>query len=341
MPLKKKKATNGVFYATGTIGGHRIRQSLGTRDQQQAEEARAQLEARLWNEHVYGAEAVATFEDAALSYLQDGHEGRFIAPLLRHFRGRALRSIKPKDVRDAARKIYPNAGPATMNRQGITPARAVINHGADQGWCQPIRVKQFPVEKPRRVAAGVDWVLAFCAASEARGNRRLSVLCRFMFETGTRISEATNLRPKDIDHINRRAFLGKTKNGEEYHAHFSDALRDDLMKLAAVNGRVFGYKSRSSIYGAWRRTCEAAGIPYVSPHQAGRHSLATMLEGEGWSANAIADAGRWKSVRLVQDTYIHTQDKSRAAADLIGEKLAKGHSPRDENGIQSKGFKRK
>jgi hypothetical protein len=72
----------GNAYAFGTVQGRRIRQSLGTRDHQQAEEARAALETRLWKQSVYGDDAVRTFEDAALSYLEAGGEARFMARLL-------------------------------------------------------------------------------------------------------------------------------------------------------------------------------------------------------------------------------------------------------------------
>jgi integrase len=331
MPLKKKKHSNGVFYATGTVAGRRVRQSLGTRDKQQAEEARAQLEARLWAESVYGAGTTCMFEDAAVAYLQDGRDGRFLEPLLKHFRGRALRSIKPKDIRDAAKKLYPAGSAATLNRQVIAPARAVINHAAQEGWCDSITVRQFSVEKPKRTAIGADWILAFQKEAERRSNKRLSLLCRFLFETGTRISEAVRLTPADIDHVNRRANLGKLKNGEVGFANFSEALRKDLVDLAPINGRVFGYESRHSIYGVWKNVCKAAGIPYVPPHQAGRHSFASALHAAGWKDKDIADAGRWKSVRLVQDTYIHTEDRSLAAADLMGEKLANPSDPEEEN----------
>jgi integrase len=275
------------------------------------------------------------FEDAALAYLEDGHDGRFLEPLLKHFRGRSLQSITPKDIRDAAKTLYPKGGAATRNRQGIAPARAIINHAAQEGWCNPITVKQFSVEKPKRIAVGPDWILAFQREAERRGNKRLSLLCRFLFETGTRITEAVRLIPADVDHLNRRANLGKLKNGEYHFAHFTEALRDELVGLKPRNGRVFGYQTRHSVYGTWENVCEAACIQYVPPHQAGRHSFATVLHAHGWQGKDIADAGRWKSVRLVQDTYIHTEDKSLAAADIMGEKLANPVEPEEEYALEN------
>lgn len=341
MSLKKEQHKNGIYYVTGTIAGRRIRQSLGTRDKKQAEEARALLEARLWKESVYGSSATILFEDAALAYLQDGHDGRFLEPLLKHFRGRAINLITPVEIREAARKLYPNCQPATLNRQGIAPVRAIINHAAQQGLCNPITVKQFRVEKPRRVAVGPDWILAFQQEAERRGNKRLSLLCRFLFETGTRVTEAINLEPGQIDHVNRRADLGRLKNGETYSTNFSVGLRNELVNLAPAKGRVFGYRTRHSLYGVWKNVCEGAGIPYVPPHQAGRHSFASALHAAGWQSKDIADAGRWKDVRLVQDTYIHTEDKSLAAADLMGEKLANPAEPDTKNPLLKQELRRK
>lgn len=106
------KWRSGIAWANGTVAGKRIRQSLRTRDATQAEEARAALEAKLWKQGLYGGEAVRTFEDAALSYMQAGGEGRFLAPLIAHFKGVRLSSIKPGHVKDAARKLYPKGAPA-------------------------------------------------------------------------------------------------------------------------------------------------------------------------------------------------------------------------------------
>ena len=96
------------------------------RDPAQAEELRAQYEARLWKRHSYGEEAVRTFEEAALSYMNGGGEEAFLPPLIRRFKGRVLGSIKPGEIQQAARDLYPGRKPATWNRQVIVPARAVM-----------------------------------------------------------------------------------------------------------------------------------------------------------------------------------------------------------------------
>ncbi|MDE4274418.1 hypothetical protein PXK58_10630 [Phaeobacter gallaeciensis] len=56
----------------------------------------------------------------------------------------------------------------------------------------------------------------------------------------------------------------------------------------------------------------------MSPHQAMRHTFATFLHNVlGWSAIDIAEAGRWSSVRLVEETYVHSDKTTRKAAKEI------------------------
>lgn len=311
----------GILQISGSIAGQRVRRSAQTRDPDIARQVAHAIEGRLWKRRLHGDEAVATFEEAALAYMKDGGERRFLDPLIVQFKGRLVAGIKPAEIRAAARKIYPGAGPATLNRQGIAPARAVINFAHQQGWCPPIRVAQFRTRPPQRTAVDADWIMAFRAAAFSGRLPYLAAAARFMFEGGTRIGEVCEVRPGDCNLQARRILLVDTKNGEDYAVTISTGMAAELASLPPRRGRVFGYRSRRHVYKVWRNTCRRAGIPYVPPHQAGRHSFATTLDAEGWTASQIAEAGRWKSVRLVAETYVHPRDSSRRAADLIGDKL--------------------
>jgi hypothetical protein len=130
MPGLKPVDRKGVFYAVGTVGCQRIRKSLGTRDKRQAAELCAQYEAILWKRRSYGEEAVRTFEEAAVSYMEAGGERTYIRPLISRFRGRLLGTIKPEEVRQAARVLGSEKKASTRNRQIIVPMRAIINHAA-------------------------------------------------------------------------------------------------------------------------------------------------------------------------------------------------------------------
>lgn len=309
---------NGWAYAHGTgPDGKRIRRALSTQDAGRAEEARAHLEARLWKIKHYGPEAVVTFDEAALAYLQDGGEARFVVKIAEQLSGKVLREITPKMIRDAARRAYPTAKAATVNRQGIVPARAVMNYGHAQGWCAPIRVEGFQVDPPKKRAVGQDYLEAMRPHLPARAY----VLLMFLHYTGRRVGEAIAMTPEQID--GRRVTFGKTKNGKPAVAVMPQAVADLVAALEPVDGKVFGYAHRSSLYATLRCAARKAGVDYLGTHQVGRHSFATALDNAGWTSKQIADAGGWESPALVQKSYVHTADTQEKAARLLGKELSK------------------
>lgn len=310
----------GHAYATGTVQGRRIRQSLGTCDPAQAEEARAELEARAWKQSLYGDEAVRTFEEAALSYMEAGGDGRFLAPLIAHFKGVRAGSLRPGHIRDAARKLYPKAKQSTQRRQGITPAVAVINHAHDKGWCGAIRVtdrKKDPKPKRRAVdRAYIDAIRSRCL-SRKFPNPHLAALMLFFHQTGARMSDALRLHPEDVDLDAATATVHQTKNGEPREIALTSEIVADLRDLRPRQGRVFGYANKRGVYRALQAVCKEAKVTYLGTHQPGRHSFATRLDALGFTSAAIAEAGGWKSVRLVAETYTHPESASRRAAAAL------------------------
>lgn len=271
----------------------------------------------MWKVKHYGPEAVVTFEEAALAYAQDGGEDRFLVKISEQLAGKVLREITPRMIRDAARKSYPGASNATLNRQGIVPARAVLNYGHAQGWCPPIRVESFPTTQKVKKAVGQGYLTAMRPHLPAPAY----ALMMFLHYTGRRVSEAIDLRPEQIEGV--RVSLPKTKNGKPALAVMPKAVADLIADLAPVNGRVFGYAHRSSLYATLRRAAKKAGVEYLGTHQPGRHSFATALDSAGWTAKQIADAGGWESPALVAKTYVHTSETQAKAAGVLGRNLAK------------------
>lgn len=274
----------------------------------------------MWRADLYGPEEVVTFDAAAVAYAEDGGEVRFLMKMAEQLQGKALRDIRPRDVRDAARRAYPEAAPATLNRQGITPAAAVINWAHGQGWCAPIRVKRFASEKPKRKAVGSDYIEAL----EPHMPHRLYALMLFLHQTGRRVSDAVMMEPSWL--TGRRVHIPKTKNGEAAKVVMSEGLAAILHDLEPRHGRVFGYVHRSSVYSTLRRACAKAGVEYLGTHQPGRHSFATTLHNAGWHSKKIAEAGGWKSVALVAQTYEHPENTAEEAASIFGKKMARSES---------------
>lgn len=315
MPGLKVQFRGDVAYAVGTVGGRRVRQSLKTGDAARAKELCAILEARLWKRHSYGEEAVRTFQEAAVSYLEAGGEKRYVVPLLGHFRGRVLGTIKPEEIRAAGRLLGSGKGPATLNRQYIVPARAIINHAAGLGWCAPIEVKAFPTTKPKRVAVDRAWIDAFLAQADADNLPHLAAAVLFMWQTGTRVSEAARVLPEHIDLSCRIISLERTKAGEWEERHITRELVIRLANLPKTDGEpLFGYSSRFGIRDRMIAVCRRAQIQFVPPHQAGRHSFATNAFAMGSSVVEVMKAGGWKTARMVLETYAHADDAGRSIA---------------------------
>jgi integrase len=299
----------GWAYAHGTApDGQRVRRSLETQDLRQAEEARAILEAKLWRQGVYGTEAVMTFEAAALAYAEDGGEARFLVPVSEYFKGRVLRTITGKEIRESAVKLYPKAKASTRNRQVIAPASAVINYGHNQGWCPPIRVQRLTEERPARKAVGWDYLEAL----KPELPERLYALMLFLHTTGRRVGDAVNLIAEDFD--GKTALIRDTKNGDPIRVALPKATAEAMTRLPGAHGRVFGYLGTAQLRQTLRRACARAGVEYLGTHQPGRHSFATHLKQAGWDSKAVAEAGGWKTPAMVDDIYTHLSETSARAA---------------------------
>lgn len=312
MPLtihQPNKAT-GIWHVKGSLGGERIRKSLGTCDRQAAKRAAAAIEREYWADRASGKAGVVTFETAALSYMQADGDRRFIVPLLRHFAGWPVGNIMAGHVEDAARELYPGRKPATWNRNVVTPMRAVLRHAAKRGWCSAPILSRFEETKVERRAANREWLDAFMAEADPVG----AALALFMFTTGARISDALSLT---WDNVKERRALIKTKTGPR-EAVLS---REMLVRLAALprdHSRVFRYKSRSSVYNWWYGICDQAGIERLRPHEAGRHAFATeMIVRRGQDAQTTAKLGGWASTRML-DRYAHPEALEETVDEVFG-----------------------
>jgi integrase len=298
-----------VFWMRGSIAGQRLHRSTRTTERDIAEQIRIATESREWKRSLFGAEAVLTFAQAAALYLDADKPGRFLAPIVAHFKDLPVRDIKPGAIKQAASTLYPKAGPATRNRQVISPAQAVINHAAEAGLCQPIRVKRFQVQKTEKNFASVEWVEIF--SSSARPP--IAALAWFMFLTGCRISSALKLTWADVELTSGAAIIRKPKGQSDVRVHLPPML---VAMLANLEGSkdgckpVFGYKSRHSVMRAWNAAIRTACISRITPHGC-RHGFATGLLREGVDPITVAHLGHWKSPRHVYETYGHAlKDRS-------------------------------
>lgn len=317
MPLKIYKRGQ-VWHYRGTVAGRRLRGSTGAAIKETAARIAAEIEAKHWKRRLDGPEAVLTFAQAAILYRAAGKPTRFLERVEDHWKDTLIQDITSGAVREAAIALYPKAGPATRNRQGIVPTVAIINHAAESELCRPIKVKRFPTTKKIKTPATLEWVEAFAK----HASPHLAGMALFMFLTGARISEAVRLRWEDVSLNGKTALIRETKTHKERIAHLPQRLVIALANIPRDKDvPVFGYQKRGGgTFQAWRRVCRAAGIQYLSFHCC-RHGFATALLRAGVDVVTVAKLGGWATPRLVLETYGHAIDDPTLTDLISGTKL--------------------
>lgn len=261
------------------------------------------------------------FLEASESYIKHGGETRYIEPIVAYLGHRTLDELAPFDIRQMAIALYPDCSNATRNRQAITPARAVLSHAYDRGWCNLMRIRNFKVDKPKpKVPASAVWMFAFLRQCEVDGLRHLAAMVLFMHQTGARVSEAVRPCWPEVDLVRRTATLLRTKTGTHSVRHLTDEMVARISTLPGnSSGPVFGYTSRFSVNERIRAVCHRARITNKSPHVVGRHSFATNALAGGIDIKSAMMAGDWKSVEVFVGTYAHPLNAGRRVADRFNE----------------------
>ncbi|KQT01797.1 tyrosine-type recombinase/integrase [Rhizobium sp. Leaf386] len=263
---------------------------------------------------------VITFDYAAASYMENGGNGKFLPRIIEHFHGRPLASIFPFDLQQMANVLYPDVKNSTKNRQALTPARAVISHGYDRGWCPLMRLRRFKEEKPEaKKPASPLWLQLFARQCDKDGLQHVAALILFMAFTGARVSEALRLEWPQVDLANRTATLLRTKTSENSVRHLIDGLVSRMHGLRETKGkhtRVFRFKCRHSVNERIKAVCERADIEYKPSHECGRHAFATNAMEAGMDIKTVMAAGGWESIDIFLGTYVNPhQDAGRLVAD--------------------------
>lgn len=260
-----------------------------------------------------------TFTTAAESYIRHGGEDRYLPPIVEYFAETPLAQVTPFDIRQMAMALFPEHQNSTRNRQALTPARAVIIHGYERGWCPLMRLTRFKQDPAKRkTPASPAWLQIFVRQCDRDGLPHLAALVMFMSQTGARVSEAVALRWAEVDILGRRVVLLKTKTTRNSPRFLTDTLVGRLRALATGPDQlahVFRYTSRHSVAERIGKVCERAGIAYKSPHVCGRHSFATNAMAMGADIKTAMEAGDWKSSTIFIETYVHVRDAGRLVAD--------------------------
>lgn len=304
---RRPDSKRGIWRIRGTIGGTRYDESTGTDSRAHAETIRVRREAEILDRLTFGPERTTCFSEAVEIYLSGGGEARFLEPLVRAFGPRRLAAITQADVIAFIAQRYARTGPHGINRQVFTPLIAVY-HAAHRAGLGPPPAFQRP-KSPRRQAIryATDDDLARLL-THCRPELAAAIL--LMSLGAARASEACRVMPADVDWRAATVTLRRTKNGDPAVIQSGPVL---MAGLGSLRGRpddlpLFGYASRHSLNQAVGRACGHAGIdPPFSTHEVGRHAFAARLLAQGHTLLEVQRAGRWKSYRMVAETYGHLE----------------------------------
>lgn len=311
MPLTIFKRGD-IYHYRGTVAGRRLRGSTGTKDKKTAQRIAAEIETRQWKGHLDGPEAVLTFAQAAILYRKAGKSDRFLDRVEVYWKDAPVKNITSGAVRNAAITLYPNAKGSTRNRHVIVPTQAIINYAAELELCRPLKVTRFTSETKKKKPITWRWVQCFMANS----NPHLGALCCIMFLTGARVSEAINVRWRDVDFQARRVLIKQGKlGGTERFAHMPPELIVAIANIQSdrdPDAKVFKYSTRDTAKPQWNKAIKRAGIEYLTYHSC-RHGFATALLHKKIDPITVSKLGGWKSAQHVFDTYGHAMSDDTLA----------------------------
>ena len=291
MPLKvTRRASTGALTITGTVAGTRIRRRAQSDDPKLAAEEAATIETDVLRTRWHGERRGSrTFAEAVTSYLEatprtESTKARVRRLLLALGTATLAEVDQAAAIRLRGTVLRAETKPATYLREVVTPLRAILRAAADQGWCDPPRIKA-----PKAADGRTRYLLPDEAERLiAEASPHLRPLLVFLLGTGARMSEAIYLDWRDVDLKGVRAIFwaDRTKAGKRRNAALSPRVVAALGALPYREGPVFrSQKGRpyadharrysGQIKSAWKGAIRRAGLdPELTPHDL-RHTWAS------------------------------------------------------------------
>lgn len=302
MPLKLHppgKRGFTTYFARGTVAGRRVEESLGTRDRKTAIRKLAQRQIEL--EDTVGKPARTTFAAAAVAYLNNGGEGRYLPPVLNWFGPDTLvEDVTIQDIAAAAQALKPGVSSQTRHRCIVTPIRAVLEHykrgGPRQKHNDNARTRWLtPVE--------AEAILSVAEPSVRRV--MLTIL-----GSGLRTGEVVKLQVADINAQTGQAWIADPKNEQPRWAGIErsrglpallEGLPEDGAAFRTQYGKAYTIRRNGSggqFAESFNRARVLAGLGEdVTPHVL-RHTWATWFYAVNRNLPALMANGGWVSVSM-------------------------------------------
>ena len=302
MPLTLfRRKPRGPYYARGTVAGQRIYESTGLGRRADAQAWANRRENQILQRHALGERATLTFAEAAHEYLMAGCEARFLVPILDYFGPDArVAEIDNSALLKAAAALYPDAAPATINRQLIGPVSAVINQAAENGRADPRKFRRLKARGTR-----TRWLspAEMERLIDAAGPHLVPILA-CMAGTGCRASEALGTTVKNWHPRTGEIWVPDTKNGHPRMLKMPARARDLILAAAVpASGQLFRTPAgtpyslaprATPIKTAFMGARDKAGLGSDVPPHTLRHTWATWFYAATKDFGGLLDLGGWR-----------------------------------------------
>lgn len=255
---------------------------------------------------------------AAVAYMKNGGERRYVAFNLKHFREMALKDIDQDALDAGAEALLPAAAPDYLNRKVYTPVIAILRDALGDKCPQFKRPKGAKGRErkgfmwPEDAFATID---AADAVDEEFGLYLLSLLY-----TGIRKSEGLDALTADMRPEDLQLWLRDSKNGDPRMLRLRQDIADRFAKHLERIGdreRLFKFKDGGHFkHLLLRATMAACGLPCPKRRPTGwkppefrlrfvtfhvfRHTWATWMRMYGGAdLQGLKGTNNWKDVRSV------------------------------------------
>jgi integrase len=230
MPLTlrpPRKGKNSNYEIRGTLHGVHVERTAGTADRREAQKELKRIADAIKSGEYRKAVAEpveerrpATFADAALAYLKAGGDNKFVGRIIddkseHALTNRPLAEIDQIAIDNAARAVYPDAPPATVNRQFYTPVSAILKRaGIEREVARP---------KGWRGSKATSWLEPDQARAVLREayaiEPEFGAFCTMLLYTGMRLSDPLRAKVRDLKLSRSLLYVPDTKNGEPRPVH--------------------------------------------------------------------------------------------------------------------------
>jgi integrase len=223
-------------------------------------------------------------------------------------------------------KLYLRMAPATVVSTAVA-LRHFGEYAVAQGWKPKCYVR--PEDSPSKVGRlkpvqvyRRDEVTRILLYARARSGLRFWALLATLEQTGMRISEALGLRWDDValDAEQPHIALRKTKGGKQAYVPRTSKLRADVFTREHVDvlqskghplwakdirESVFPYDYASAA-ALFRRTCEAAEVPWRDGFHVWRHTFAVRKLTDGVPIHIVSRWLNHSNISITDRYYSHT-----------------------------------